>query len=997
MKIIKTLEYLALLPFLVAIPPSLTGQSSAFVYGDLWYGRDYAIDELRGSGLSTLIVYNLHVANNGDLSLGYHQDHTYIYPGGPFPLVRDGVYVGHRYFPHFQADLTRLKTAPTSIDRIEFCIHDGHEVDSYKTIRDFHNAGQLGPGSVLYRNFAALKEALPELDAINNNSEATYHQTSKVAFAKMLAGLGYKNTISPFNPTNANWWKDVAVQVNEEFPGNFDRNYLQVYAGGSGNNPCSDIWDWDEVSMFPGLYFRETPESLETKLQSWKDECGIRGGYYWIYSRATHANSDQTKAFADAMNTVFGGGENLEYTPVLITDKADSAFSVHTADLDGDGDMDVLSASANDDKIVWYENLGGTYFYPHVISRYAEGARSVYAADLDRDGDIDVLSASHTTNKIAWYENDGTGNFPNRNHHFISTSAGGATSVYAADIDGDKDLDVLSASAYDNKIAWYENTGQQGADLFNYQSASPSANQNVISIHAEGARSVYAADLDRDGDIDVLSASHSSNKIAWYENDGTGNFPNSNHHFISTSAEGAQSVYTADLDGDGDLDVLSASENDDKIAWYKNDGAGNFGEEETISAYADGARSVYTADMDNDGDPDVLSASSGDNKIAWYENNGQGSFPNHHFISTTANHARSVYAADLDGDGDMDALSASVGDDKIAWYVNRNDDIHFRQRRLSGTDWWKVSEGQSVMAADMDGDGDMDVLSTLYNQEARNESKITWYENREANNMQEHVIIFTEEIDGQPRDNRLHVVRAAYAADLDGDGDQDVLSASYGNNKIAWYKNLDGEGDFIGDLSDNQRTISTAANGARSVHAADLDGDEDMDVLSASENDNKIAWYENLGDDDFGEQQTISIAAEGASSVFTADLDGDGDMDVLSASYLDDTIAWYQNDGLGHFGEQRIISTRAEGARSVYVSDLDGDGDPDVLSASYLDDTIAWYPNDGAGNFGEQRAISSTATGASSVYTTDMDGDGDPDVLSASYAFSNEVYKNCLV
>jgi len=340
----------------------------------------------------------------------------------------------------------------------------------------------------------------------------------------------------------------------------------------------------------------------------------------------------------------------LGFTSHTITTAADGARSVTTADVDGDGDLDVLSASQDDDKIAWYENDGSENFAAHTISTAANGAQFVTTADVDGDGDLDVLSASFNDNKIAWYENDGSENFTERT---ITTAANGAWSVTTADVDGDGDLDVLSASFNDNKIAWYENDGSENFTA------------HTITTAAIGAISVTTADVDGDGDLDVLSASEDDDTVAWYENDGSENFT---ERIITTAANGANSVTTADVDGDGDLDVLSASEHDDTIAWYENDGSENF-TARTITTAADGAWSVTTADVDGDGDLDVLSASRLDDTIAWYENDGSENFTAH-TITTAADGAWSVTTADVDGDGDLDVLSASRNDDTIAWYEN---------------------------------------------------------------------------------------------------------------------------------------------------------------------------------------------------------------------------------------------------------------------------------------------------------------------------------------
>ena len=96
-------------------------------------------------------------------------------------------------------------------------------------------------------------------------------------------------------------------------------------------------------------------------------------------------------------------------------------------------------------------------------------------------------------------------------------------------------------------------------------------------------------------------------------------------------------------------------------------------------------------------------------------------------------------------------------------------------------------------------------------------------------------------------------------------------------------------------------------------------------LLSGVSLADEVTWFE----------RTISTSASGATSVFGIDLDGDGDLDSLSASFDDDTIAWYENNGDSTCWTRHVITTLAIGAWSVFAIDLDDDGDVDALSASY--------------------------------------------------------------
>jgi hypothetical protein len=344
----------------------------------------------------------------------------------------------------------------------------------------------------------------------------------------------------------------------------------------------------------------------------------------------------------------------INWGEYIIDADFDGACSVYAIDLDGDGDVDVLGAAKDAWDIAWWENDGNENFIKHTIDVSFRYASSVYAIDLDSDGDVDVLGASDNQydnqHDIIWWENDGDENFT---AHIIDDSFNHAVSVYAIDLDSDGDVDILGAAymAVPANIAWWENDG------------SENFTKHIIDDNFSNARSVYAIDLDGDEDIDVLGAASGADDIAWWENDGSENFAK---HIIDDDFSNARSVYAIDLDGDEDIDVLGAASGADDIAWWENDGSENFAKH-IIDDNFDGAWSVYAIDLDNDGDIDVLGAAYNAWDIAWWENDGDENFTKY-IIGDGFTNACSVYAIDLDDDGDIDVLGAASGADEITWW-----------------------------------------------------------------------------------------------------------------------------------------------------------------------------------------------------------------------------------------------------------------------------------------------------------------------------------------
>ena len=342
----------------------------------------------------------------------------------------------------------------------------------------------------------------------------------------------------------------------------------------------------------------------------------------------------------------------------------DKAASVYSADIDGDGDMDILGAASwvfqGDDDITWWENVDGSglSWVENTIDGNFDGAIAVYSEDIDGDGDMDVIGAGCYANQIVWWENvDGLGTSWIK--HTVDSNFVTAYFVYSEDIDGDGDMDILGAAEYPDEITWWENLNGSGT----------SWTEHNIASDFLGAQSVYSADIDGDGDMDVLGAAWIVNDITWWENmDGSGT--SWTEHNIAGGFLGAQSAYSEDIDGDGDMDVLGASPYLDEFTWWENvDGSGTTWTEHNIAEGFDAAYSVYSEDMDGDGDMDVLGAAFNSSDIVWWENiDGTGTSWAEHFVDTNFNAARSVYAEDIDGDGNMDVLGAASAGNDISWW-----------------------------------------------------------------------------------------------------------------------------------------------------------------------------------------------------------------------------------------------------------------------------------------------------------------------------------------
>jgi hypothetical protein len=292
------------------------GFTGIFGGGPFYKNAANNITEIENSGFTEAIVWSVEVNSSGDLNFN-----------GEFPLTSAGVYIGNQTHPDFPGNMALLKQG--TVKRVTFSIGSSN-VGDWQDIKALVDSQGTGPGSILYQDFASLKAAIPSLDAIDFDDENSFDSPSTVAFGVMLGQLGYR--VNPDAFDNSAYWENVVLQINTQLPGTADGVHLQAYAGGAGNNPCVG-WNFGTVPVWPGLWDQvDTPSQVQTIMTGWNTQCGINGGFMWLYDDfvgnglaaqyAAAINAAVSSSFTlSGPSSVFLNQSSTASVPITITDR----------------------------------------------------------------------------------------------------------------------------------------------------------------------------------------------------------------------------------------------------------------------------------------------------------------------------------------------------------------------------------------------------------------------------------------------------------------------------------------------------------------------------------------------------------------------------------------------------------------------------------------------------------------------------------------------------
>ena len=701
-------------------------------------------------------------------------------------------------------------------------------------------------------------------------------------------------------------------------------------------------------------------------------------------------------------------------------------------DIDGDGDNDVVTTS-REGELVWHEQQPDSTYVVHYIETFMGPMvenRNLAIVDLDQDGNMDVVTNSAIQNSgISWYRNDGSENFTAVT--IPSTASNDDNAILVEDIDNDGDYDIVIDRSTlmlilenDGAESFAETTFTGPGGIYNFDIADFNGDDLLdIAIAGEAGLSVFiqgtgltfsenpvdasshvdvvVGDLDGDGDLDLAAVDlfFSNNNLFFYYNQGDNTTYSetlvSLSSILSISgqylAAGSKYVNLGDMDADGDLDLVFfgaaiGTPPDYRFSVLRNDSTSDFDSANPITivrtnnAPGSARRELVVDDFDFDDKPDVLITYESNGAVQLYRNidiyapNVPGS-PDflREEVSQSSGDVNDISVADINGDGFLDVVASEIFDYDLDWFENSGNNSGFTIKPIAFSPGAKANE-----AVDLDGDGDIDVVA-CQGLDSNNDSWFLWWENDGSGEFTRNNI-FAINNGGAAKDVKV--------ADLDNDGDLDIVGVGYPNTRVFyndgnenftvfeipviysntetaaiadlnddglkdivvfydqamnWCQNLNGSFSGPVELSLNSGSYSSTP---QAIEIADMDNDNDPDIVYATGNPFAPVFYlENIGGLSFNltsffDQTTLS---GGAADLKLEDIDDNGFMDIIVASSQKSIVLMSNDGGTFTFNPLLDVDEAAyANITTVQVVDFDTDGDLDIVYGGLSGDRIAW-------------------------------------------------------
>ena len=542
-------------------------------------------------------------------------------------------------------------------------------------------------------------------------------------------------------------------------------------------------------------------------------------------------------------------------------------------DVDNDGGKDILASYFNRQQFP-DDSLDYLYLYAEgaeapetqiaVIPELVTGTHlnpfnNISPADVDGDGLADIIftkeSNGHEAGRLFWLKNQGDYTFGEPEPFMESVSY--IDHLVTEDVDGDGNLDVLGSSSVSGQIILFLNSGV---------SSGFKEMKVLVDPTVKAPLQALISDFNNDGVEDIIiSSGYSSDGISFYE--GNGDFTFNEPVVIDSSYYRWQTIQHADINGDGNEDLIAVSMISKGIVSYETE---------------------YTF------------------TLKWYKNEGNGSFLSAQEIAVV----KSTYSisrlliGDIEGDGDEDILFAYLDSDgpRTLTQVLANDG-NGAFSLVTETPVLSISDDSQFLNFDVDAADELVGVTDWITSEGRNISYFYGlYVESLENVQQEDSAALIQQITVAEKD----VFDVSFdLGDVDGDQITDFIvgTSSDPYDRYTGVSNLK-----LIQRRGAEEVVLTAVDDAvldfRQLELVDVDGDQDLDLLAEvgrythpNELDkiyrSALIWYENDGSGTFSKQDSIVTGIPGAGVMYSSDLNKDGNADLLSIRHMDGNVIMY--------------------------------------------------------------------------------------------------------
>ncbi|MCP4581982.1 MAG: hypothetical protein GY839_10210 [candidate division Zixibacteria bacterium] len=688
---------------------------------------------------------------------------------------------------------------------------------------------------------------------------------------------------------------------------------------------------------------------------------------------------------------------------------------VVAADIDGDLDVDLICCDWRiDSVVVLYNNGEGVFPLRKTFSTIFD-PQYVCAGDFNFDGYIDIATLHSTDQSVAILCNNGDSTFSSYDRYDLNGSVN-PHGIKFADIKGNGKLDLLIATnrQAEGHVSYMINIADwgEGCSFYPYVFWTEAGDGHAPML-------AYSADMDNDYDMDIAVVNSYNPSVTVLFNSGAGGFT-----YVGPRCdtyENSRNLVVADFDGDSFMDMaMGHKEPSHRVSVFKNNGYGGCYDLAYIMV-EEGPNGIIAADFNNDNDLDLATINENGINVSILDNNGSGDFTVIQTVGRVGNF--SICYADFDNDGDVDIavsgytnnsgvriilneadpkiLSTSPSHNELNVPVNANIEVTFDldmdeatftsstfvvHSNLTGLYYGAFSYDNPTRTVTIDLDSDFaagEVVTVILtdgiesNDGVPMESGYSWSFTALAEPSEG---LFSHASTNPVGDNP----RSIYAADVNGDGNIDLVTTNMGSNDISVLLN-NGDGTFA-----EQLTYSTNTTwGASSVFAADFDADNDLDLITGNPYDNNLTLLINNGDGIF-EPEILPLEVMEPSSVFSADVDGDANFDIVTTNLKsggNDSIMVLTNQGNAIFTEYQSYLAGSFPV-GVFAADLNNDGDCDIAVADSFNLGITILPNIGDGVFGDTDDYPGHAN--STIVVACLNDDNLLDIATTDWA-TNEV------